>query len=322
MTKETGKENKEQVQPQAETPTISPEVPVTETPATTPQVTSPVTPTPEVTAPTDKTIPEPEAVKEESGDERISMSKKELAEVVRELVRREVGGKSKTDDLLELILDEQRASGDGPRIMASRAYAEAEIDIKDYLDTPVVLFCYSHSHICMGDKRFGQNVKTPYDTPIRFKHLMRYKKPGTSRYNDEMITMSSVSIRSKKEAIWMKKHTLFGIKYFEDIQDAQSVSKTFSDRLVETSMWLNSMTEFEVIERAKAEQLEITSNVDDIRRRLVYSITEKSMQGSLQDRTHHKVAAASPDFDHTSDASMVEATKEAEKIGPPPPVTA
>ena len=143
---------------------------------------------------------------------------------------------------------------------------------------------------------------------------MRYKKPGTSRYNDDMITMSSVSLRSKKEANWMKKHTLFGIKYFEDIQDAKSVSKTFSDKLVETSMYLNSMSEFEVIERAKSEQLEITSNVDDIRRRLVYAITEKAMQGSIQDRTHHKIAAADPTFDHTSDKSMEDATKDALEV--------
>ena len=112
----------------------------------------------------------------------------------------------------------------------------------------------------------------------------------------------------------MKKHTLFGIKYFEDIRDAKDVTKTFSDKLVETSMYLNAMSEFEVIERAKSEQLEVTSDVDDIRRRLVYAITEKSMQGDIQGRTHHKIAAADPAFDHTNDASMEEATKNAKQL--------
>lgn len=302
MSEEKGKAKEgSKVQPETVTPAPASETPV-------------VTPTPTGTAPqADTPTPaQPEVKKEESGEERITMTRSELAATIKEVMSAE--RESKTDSILERILDQQISATDGPRMMTSRAFSEAEIDVKDYLDKPVVLFCYSHSHICMGDKRFGQNVKTPYDTPIRFKHLMRYKKPGTSRYNDEMITMSSVSLRSKKEANWMKKHTLFGIKYFEDIQDAKSVSKTFSDKLVETSMYLNSMSEFEVIERAKSEQLEITSNVDDIRRRLVYAITEKAMQGSIQDRTHHKIAAADPTFDHTSDKSMEDATKDALKV--------
>lgn len=259
--------------------------------------------------------------KEDPGDEMISMSKKELADVMAEVVRRETSGKASasTNSLLEQILDQQTFASGGPRMMAPKAFAEADIDKDDYLDKPVVLFCYSHSHICMGDKRFGQSVKTPYDTPIRFKHLMRYKKPGTSRYNDEMITMSSISIRSKKEAVWMKKHTLWGIKYFEDIQDAKDVSKTFSDKLVETSMHLNTLSEYEVIERAKAEEIEITTDLDDIRRRLVYIVTEKAMQGDVQNRTHHKIAAVA-EFDHKSDADMDKATVDAKKTGGAPVV--
>ena len=131
-----------------------------------------------------------------------------------------------------------------------------------------------------------------------------------------MITMSSISIRSKKEAMWMRKHTLFGIKYFEDIQDVKDVSKTFSDKLVETSMHLNTLSEYEVVERAKAEKIEITKDIDDIRRRLVYIITEKAMQGGIQNRTHHKIAAADPTFDHTNDKSMEEATKDALETAP------
>lgn len=94
----------------------------------------------------------------------------------------------------------------------------------------------------------------------------------------------------------------------------KNVTKTFSDKLVETSMYLNVMSEFEVVERAEAEKLEITSDVDDIRRRLVYTITEKAMQGGVQGMTHHKIAAADPTFDHTSDTSMEEATKDAKQL--------
>ena len=313
MTQEKGKQ--EQTGPKAVAPA--------------PESSKPITNQPDVhiaTSGTEKSVskaittPPPPPVQppviEESGDERITMSKKELADVVTELVKREISSKSDTERLLEQILDQQTLSSGGPRTMIPKAFAEADIDKDDYLDKSVIFFCYSHSHICMGDKRFGQSVKTPYDTPIRFKHLMRYKKPGTSRYNDETITMSSISIRSKKEATWMKNHTLFGIKYFEDIQAAKDVSKTFSDKLVETSMHLNTMSEFEVIERAKSEGLEITTDIDDVRRRLVYKITEKQMQGSVENRTHHKIAAVS-EFDRNSDADMEKATTEAKKLGPP-----
>ena len=117
--------------------------------------------------------------------------------------------------------------------------------------------------------------------------------------------MSCCILRSKKEAEWVRNHTLFGIKYFESTKDAQSVDRIFADKLVEASNMLNGMSQFEVIERAKAEQLAITPDVDEVRKRLSYHIAEKSMK-SVSTKTHHKIEAADPSFNPSDSRSISE----------------
>ena len=208
------------------------------------------------------------------GEEIVHATKSELVELFQKYQSEK--SKSKMEGLLEEMLDTMRAA-EGP-VTSSRLMAVEDIDIKDYLEEPVTFFCYSFSHIAMDDKRWGHPVKTPYNRPIRFKPLYRYIKPGSSKYDQEIISMSVAIIRSKKEAEWIRKHTYFGIKYFETPKEAQTVDRVFSDNLVDTSNMLNSMSQFEVIQRAKQEKMEITPDIDDVKKRLTYHLAEKSMK--------------------------------------------
>ena len=217
---------------------------------------------------------EKEVVPSSEGEEILHVTKSELAGLFEQL--KNETSKSKTEHLLEEMLDQMRVSEGTPTSVRIRAVED--VDVKDYLDDPAIFYCYSFSHIVMDDKRWGHPVKTPYGRPIRFKPLYRYVKPGSSRFDQEIISMSCVSIRSKKEADWIRNHTHFGIRYFETPKEAQTVDRVFADILVEMSNMLNSMSQFEVIQRAKAESVQITPDVDDVRKRLTYHLAEKMMK--------------------------------------------
>tara|TARA_R110002020_G_scaffold220785_1_gene428732 strand:+ start:12644 stop:13462 length:819 start_codon:yes stop_codon:yes gene_type:complete len=241
----------------------------------------------------------------ETGDV-LHLTKAELFEVVQKLSKENNYPKSKTDSLLENMLEEMRAVNERDnKLVGVRSYSEEEIDVEDYLETPAMFYCYSFSHICIGDTRFGHSVNTPYKRPVRFKPLYRYKKPGTSRYNEEIVSMSCCIVRSKKEADWIRNHTLYGIRYFENTKDVQTIDRVFADRLVEMSNMLNGMSQFEVIERAKQEGVEVNADVDDVRKRLSYNLAEKAMK-SVKTKTHHKIAAADESFNPNNPDSIKE----------------
>lgn len=248
----------------------------------------------------------------EDKEEVLHMTKAEIFELATRLAQEQEGSKSKTDQLLEGMLRELKDANDGSNTIAgARVYAEAEIDINDYLDKAAVFFCYSFSHTCIGDRRLGHAIKTPYDSPIRFKRLYRYKKPGTSKYDAEMVSMSCAIIRSKKEAEWIRKHSLYGIKYFENINDVSSINRSFADKLVEVNNMLSGMSQFEVVERAKQENVKITADVDDVKKRLSYHLAEKAMK-NLESKTHHKISAANSAIDVNDSASLTPHLMDAE----------
>jgi len=211
-------------------------------------------------------------------DEVLHMTKSELFEVVQKLSKEKDYSKTKTDALLEDMLDAIRQGNEGTRTISLRQYSEEEINVDDYLEEPVMVYCYRFLHICIGDTRWGQPVKTPYNRPIRFKPLYRYQKPGVSRYDTEIVSMSCAILRSKKERDFIRNHTHFGICYFESPKETHNIERQLADKLVEMSNMLNSMSQFEVIERARMEGMKITNDVDDIKKRLTYLLAEQSMK--------------------------------------------
>ena len=216
-------------------------------------------------------------------DDKISLTKDELKSLVDNLLdeklkaipAKESGSISNAhlEGILDVLRDSVPQQNYGQRMIA-----ESEINVEDYLDVPSTFFCYSFSYTLFGDVKFGRQVKSPYGTPVKFKPLYRYKRKGSTRFDNATVSVSVATIRSKQELEWLRSHSLFGIKFFEKIGDAQNADVTFSEKVVETSNRLNSMSQFEVIERAKVEGLRVTDDVDDIKRRLCFHLAEKNIK--------------------------------------------
>ena len=134
----------------------------------------------------------------------------------------------------------------------------------------------------LGDKKFGQDVHTPYKTPIRFAHVYRYNQKGSTRFDNNTVCLSSAKVHSKKEAEWLRNHSLFKIKFFEKIDDVRRYDVSFAEKMVEMSNMLNNMSQFEVLERAKLENIPPDTDVDKVRRELTYKLANASMQKANQ----------------------------------------
>tara|TARA_R110000824_G_scaffold326704_4_gene513647 strand:+ start:307 stop:1149 length:843 start_codon:yes stop_codon:yes gene_type:complete len=233
-----------------------------------------------------KIIEEPVSMPPElQEDSLVSMTKTELADfakTVKEDVLQELNQTNKatpeSDNYLKKILEtmvDTNYTG-GAREMMGPVSLE-NIDQDDFLETPATFFSYSFTFTVFGDKRFGRDVKTPYSKPIRFEHTFRTTKKGTSRYDKTTLSLCTAKIYSKKEVEWIRNHTLYGIKFYENIGEVQDIDVQLANKMVAVNNMLNSMTQHEVIARAKLEGITISNNLDQTRK----ALTVKMAHGEL-----------------------------------------
>lgn len=180
---------------------------------------------------------------------------------------------------------------------------EILFDPADVLETPAVFFTYAIGMGVMDDTRNGLPVPPPYKRALHFVHMYRQERMGRDR--KEFINISACHVASKKEAEWLRNHSLFGIKFFEDITKVATIDVQMQDRLVEAHSEIARLGEHEMVQRAKSEGVPYSSNFDHMRRDLVYKIAEKRMveSGAKKKEVLEKISKASETIKEVSAAS-------------------
>lgn len=219
---------------------------------------------------------------EDTAPDKIQLTKEELKNIVNAAIDEKLKSQSSVGnaEYLEEILETMRDQTYGQSGLRNRIrpLSAEEIDMNDYMDDPAVFFTYSFSYGVLGDKRYGHEIKTPFNRPIKFEPLFRYKKAAMGR-GEEIVSMSSVSIHSKKEAQWLREHSLYGIRFFEKLADAQSIDKTFADALAESSHIVNGFrSEHEMINKAKQIGVELVQDLEQLKRSVIYKMAEDEMK--------------------------------------------
>ena len=187
-----------------------------------------------------------------SNEDEITISKDELASLVQKQIQEHMKTMNKVD----------RVKG-----------KEIVFDHEDALDDPCVFFCYSNYFAVFGDVKNSQEILTPYKRPLRFKPFYRYKRPSPTGRGQETVSVSRAIIHSKKEAQYLRDHSLFGVKFFENIGSIEKVDVTFSEKMIEINNVLNKMDDVQIIARAKKEieagaNIQLTSDVASVRKQL------------------------------------------------------
>jgi len=186
------------------------------------------------------------------------------------------------DPYLELIEDLRREIDTLKSQKSSESNTDeldADFDAReDYLDTPAVFFAFSCWYGVYGDKRYGREVTPPRDQPIIFEKLYRYSKKTGGR-TAEMVSVSQATIRSKSMAEWLRNHSLFGIKFFEDMGKAQNVNVTLAEKMSEMNNVVNRLNDHSVIERCKREGITVaTGDLMELRKILTRKLAEQALK--------------------------------------------
>ncbi len=180
--------------------------------------------------------------------------------------------------MMELLLQLQKEIEDLKKNNTREAEDSDEFDtLADYLEVPAVFFSFSSEYACHADVRNGKESRPPLGDFIKFKKLYRYNRKGAGRAV-ETIAVSQAIVRSKKTAEWIRKHTLFGIKFFENINDAKSVDVTLAEKMAEAAGRVSSMSDYQVIERARIENIYVHQDLEKLRKELIQKLAKNDIQ--------------------------------------------
>ena len=153
--------------------------------------------------------------------------------------------------------------------------ARDQIDINDVLDEPIYYFAYKSQFALFGDKRMGQDLRTPYGTPIKFHKEFRIIKNKGSRFEKSVIAVCKAKIVSQKEHKFMEEHSLKDILFFEDINTASNLQAAFAEVLSQVSTEIMNYTQHQVLERARDLKIAMNADVTVVKRELVQTIAKE-----------------------------------------------
>lgn len=161
-----------------------------------------------------------------------------------------------------------------------RPVDETMIDKEDALDVPIIFFAWGKSTNIRDDIRHGHPVSTPYNRPIRFKNLYRYKR-GSGR-DVEIVMLCHAVVRSKKEAEFVRNHTKFNFKYFENTSEVESMSAEYSNILGNVSAEVSKMSQHSLINRATGLGIKMTDDFNYLKRMIIEKETARRYSNRFQ----------------------------------------
>lgn len=145
----------------------------------------------------------------------------------------------------------------------------------DWLEKPVTFFAFSMRYSIHSDRRKGQEVLPPFGDPIKFKPLIRHKRPGRGK-EVEVVSVSSVSVQSKQVVEYLRGHSLFGIYFYENMENAMNVDSSWAHKMVEAQRSLARLSDMQIVARAKQEGISVSQSPEKMRRELSEILAKKA----------------------------------------------
>ena len=160
----------------------------------------------------------------------------------------------------------------------------------DFLDIPVTFFAYSLSFALYGDKRRGKVENTPSGEAIKFEPYYRYNVKNAGKRGNETVSICRATVQSLQTVKWLRDHSQFGIKFFENIKSAIDQDVFLAEKMVQVSNMISNLSDMKVIDRAKSEGINITDpDISNIRQQLIKKIATKQID---QERGAREAVAA------------------------------
>ena len=172
---------------------------------------------------------------------------------------------------------------------------QEDIDLEDFMSDPKLFYSYHGYYSIYGDRRFNQDVATPYRRPIVFKYHSTKTLPGNDKFSNTKIHMSICSIHSKKEYQWMKDSSLSGIEFFETSGSLNGIDVSLASKLSEVNTRISGMSQQEVLSRAEAEGIPLDADVSKVKHALINKLAQDEVavsrkKGQELARSYHESA--------------------------------
>lgn len=239
---------------------------------------SPQTP---VSAPTQtktaESKPGPEPAK---GEDNITLSRADLETLmkgVEEKLEAKLKLKSSGNDgdVKELVseLVEQLSPTPGNR---RRLMKEEDIDREDYLDEPVLFFTYTIYYAIFSEKRYGQEVSTPYGRKIQFTNIATNVQGGAGRNGKQILQISAAQVTTKKEVEWLRNSPKFGVIFFESMKDVQAIDRHRAQNLADAMIQISTMSEHQIMQRALSYGVTASKDAEVMKMNLIKKIADEN----------------------------------------------
>lgn len=218
-----------------------------------------------------------ESGEEKKGLEVKSVSPDKMFELVQQLQKQvqeltakqdtRVGAPTLNIDDITKIIAATKQSAEGIDINYKAGIDESQIPTDDYLETPVLFFSPCGGTVIVDDKRQGYRVLPPFGIDeIWFDNPAGTKiQKGKDLH---LIVISTYLCKSKKLAEWLRKHTLFGTKFHESIEQTISRDVVRAQKLSRTMTDVQQYSPHDLIRHAKTYKIEIGTDYDKMRFKL------------------------------------------------------
>lgn len=183
--------------------------------------------------------------------------------------------KQLVEALKELKGDPSRSYDDA--IDASGYLNLDSIDPEDVLEGADIVrfYAYKSNYVIVDDKRQGRYIQTPFKNGIMFEHVGT-KTTGVGKYK-ETEHSCVYNCKSKKEAKWLKDHSLFGVAFYASGGDGHimSVSSKKASKMASLMNNLKTQDRFSIINMCKQHGIELTEDAGEMRIALANKLSEQ-----------------------------------------------
>jgi hypothetical protein len=164
--------------------------------------------------------------------------------------------------------------------VVEKSYTQELLD--DYLETPVVFFAYSSDFFLGGDFRNGREVIPPLRDEkiegrtgvIRFEQVIRQIR-RTERSSAKVICVSVYKCFSKKELEFLENHSLFGVRFFREMDSSKNVDSRWATKLTEANASIARLSEHRLIEVCEQNGIPKSKDVNMMRRKLIDKLAKQ-----------------------------------------------
>ena len=150
------------------------------------------------------------------------------------------------------------------------------IDPEDILegDKIVRFYAYKSNYVIVDDKRQGRAVRTPFKNNIMFEHVGT-KTTGVGKYK-ETEHSCVYNCKSKKEAEWLKDHSLYGVVFYASGGEGHimSVSSKKASKMASLMSGLKAQDRFAIVNMCKQHGIEMTEDANEMRIALANKLSE------------------------------------------------